>query len=42
MKRSKKFERLRFVLKGGEGTSAAQPIDEPPLKVKNEPQMSDK
>ena len=41
MKRSKKFERLRFFLKGGEVTSAAQPIDEPPLKVKNEPQMSD-
>ena len=41
MKRSKKFERLRFSLKGGRGTSAAQPIDEPPLKVENEPQMSD-
>ena len=41
MKRSKNFELLRFFLKGGEGTSAAQPIDEPPLKVKNEPQMSD-
>ena len=41
MIRSKKFERLRFFLKGGEGTSAAQPIDEPPLKVKNEPQRSD-
>ena len=41
MKRSKKFERLRFFLKGGEGTSAAQTIDELPLKVRNEPQMSD-
>ena len=40
MKRSKKFERLCFFLKGGEGTSAAQPIDEPPLKVRNEPQIS--
>ena len=37
MKRSKKFERLRFFLKGVEGTSAAQPIDEPLLKVNNEP-----
>ena len=41
MKRSMKFERLRFFLKGGEVTSAAQPNDEPPLKVKNEPKMSD-
>ena len=41
MKRSKKRERLRFFLKGGDGTSAALPINELPLKVKNEPQMSD-
>ena len=41
MKRSKKLQRLRFFLKVGEGTSAAQPTDEPPLNVKNEPQMSD-
>ena len=41
MKRSKKLERLCFFLEGAEGTSAAQPIDEPPLKVKNEPQMSE-
>ena len=29
MKRSEKFQRLCFLLKGGEGTSAAQPIGEP-------------
>ena len=29
MKPSEKFQRLCFLLKGGEGTSAAQPIDEP-------------
>ena len=29
MKPSKKFQRLCFLLKGGEGASAAQPIDEP-------------
>ena len=29
MKPSEKFQRLCFFLKGGEGTSAAQPIDEP-------------
>ena len=29
MKLSEKFQRLCFLLKGGEGTSAAQPIDEP-------------
>ena len=27
-------------MKGEEGTSAAQPYDEPPLKVRNEPQIS--
>ena len=41
MKRSKKVERHCFFFKGEEGTSAAQPIDELSLKVKNEPQMSD-
>ena len=30
-----------LLFEGGEGTSAAQPIDEPSLKVKNEPQKSD-
>ena len=29
MKPSENFQRLCFLLKGGEGTSAAQPIDEP-------------
>ena len=29
MKPLEKFQRLCFLLKGGEGTSAAQPIDEP-------------
>ena len=29
MKPSKKFQRLCYLLKGGEGTRAAQPIDEP-------------
>ena len=29
MEPSKKFQRLCFLLKGGEGTSAAQPTDEP-------------
>ena len=29
MKPSEQFQRLCFLLKGGEGTSAAQPIDEP-------------
>ena len=29
IKPSEKFQRLCFLLKGGEGTSAAQPIDEP-------------
>ena len=38
MKHSNKFERLP---KEGEGTSSAQPIDEPPLKTKYEPQISD-
>ena len=41
MKRSKELERLRFFLKRREGTSAAQTIDGPPLKIKNELQMTD-
>ena len=47
MKQSKKFQRLRSFLEGGEGTqripytSAAQPIDKPLLKVKSELQMSE-
>ena len=41
MKRSRGFQRLRFFLKGREGASAAPPLVEPPLKVKDEPQMSD-
>ena len=43
MKRTKKFEPLRCLfLKGGEGTSAAKPIEEPAVKVKNEPQLTDR
>ena len=41
MKRSKEFERLRLFFEGGGGTSAAKPIAEPPMEVKNEPQMTD-
>ena len=36
MKPSENFQRLCFFLKGGEGTSAAQPIDEPaPISSNN-------
>ena len=38
----KKFQRLRFFLKRGEGTSAAQPNDEPALIVEDESQMTDR
>ena len=41
MKRSKKFELFRVLYVGGWGTSATQSIDETPVKVENEPQMTD-
>ena len=41
MKRSKEFGRLRLFFEGGGGTSAAKSIAEPPMEVKNEPQMTD-
>ena len=41
MKRSKEFERLRLFFEEGGGTSAAKLIAEPPMEVKNEPQMTD-
>ena len=39
MKPSGKFQRHCFLLKGGEGTSAAQPIDEPASISSNNPTM---
>ena len=39
MKPSEKFQRHCFLLKGGEGTSAAQPIDEPASKSSNDATM---
>ena len=39
MKPSEKFQRLYFLLKGGEGTSAAQPIDEPASISSNDATM---
>ena len=41
MKRWKVFHRLRSFFKGGARASAAQPIDEPVVKVKNGKQMLD-
>ena len=41
MKRWKVFHRLRSLFKGGEGVSAAQPIDVHDVQPQNESQMVD-